>query len=211
MGTEYYIVKPEKKEVFYLGKHFSGFNKIPSMTYRASLEDARYPGYEDWHDFFWDTLQENWEYFLGCDLTLEQVFDVVHEIYEWCVSDKVILDNDCSSTASKWKDWKETEDITKLLEKIHEDSELTENSAFNEYLEENACVIFDTPKYNKSIIGVTTDGRVVYDYNLMAQELSEEDNMTYEEAIEFIDYNAVGSLPPSNSNLPIIIYRKEIL
>lgn len=120
MGIEYYLLKPEKEEVFYLGKHFNGFNKIPSMTYRASLEDAKYPDYEDWDDFFWDTLKENWDYFLYDNLTLEQVSDVIHELYEWCTPDKVILDNDCNSTASIWKNWKETGDITKLLEEAEE-------------------------------------------------------------------------------------------
>jgi hypothetical protein len=119
MGTEYFLIKPEKEEVFYLGKHFNGFNKIPSMTYRVSLQDASYPDYEDWDDFFWDTLRENWSYFMYCDLTLEKASDVIHKIYEWCISDKVILDNDCSSTASIWKDWKETGGITELLEKVH--------------------------------------------------------------------------------------------
>jgi hypothetical protein len=61
---------------------------------------------------------------MSCDLTLEQTSDIIHEIYEWCVSDKVILDNDCSSTASVWKDWKETGDITKLLEGAHREGEI---------------------------------------------------------------------------------------
>ena len=120
MGIEYFLIKPEKKEVFYLGKHFSGFSEIPSMTYRASLEDATYPNYDDWEDFFWDTLRENWEYFLYCDLTLEQASEVIYRIYEWCTSDRVILDNDCSPSADLWKDWEETGDITKILGEIHE-------------------------------------------------------------------------------------------
>ena len=99
MGTEYYLLKPEKKEIFYLGKHFIGFNKIPSMTYRKSISEATFPDYEEWEDFFWDTLKENWDYFLNCELTLDQAADVIYKIYEWCTYDRVILDNDCSSTA----------------------------------------------------------------------------------------------------------------
>ena len=118
MGTEYYLLKPEKKEVFYLGKHFLGFSKIPSTSYN---QEAKYPDYEDWDDFFWDTLKENWEYFLPCDLTLEQVSDLIYEIYDWCYADKVILSSDCSDEASKWLEWKETGSITALLEKIHGD------------------------------------------------------------------------------------------
>ena len=119
MGIEFFLVKPEKEEVFYLGKHFNGFSEIKTATYCESLNEADYPSYEDWDDFFWDTLKENWDYFSGCELTLEQTSDVIHQIYEWCASDRVILDHDCSSTFNKWKDWKETGDITLILEHIH--------------------------------------------------------------------------------------------
>ena len=123
MGIEYYLVKPEKKEVFYLGKHFNGFNEIRNGPYCKSVNEADYPSYEDWDDFFWDTLRENWDYFLGCELTLEQTSDVIHQIYEWCVTNRVILDNDCSSTCEDWKDWKETGDITSILEGLQERKE----------------------------------------------------------------------------------------
>jgi hypothetical protein len=208
MGTEYYLLKPEKKETFYLGKHFTGFSNIPNATYH-SIESAAYPNYEDWDDFFWNTLRENWEYFLNCDLTLEQASDVIHEIYDWCVSDKVIFDNDCSSTAHIWAEWKETGDITKILERIHNTS--TESTSIQEYLEENACIIFDNPKYTSAIIGVTNDNRVAYDYEKIIDNLMARDKISYEEAIEFFDYNIAGSLPPSGTNLPIVLYGKDTL
>lgn len=204
MGIEYFLVKPEKEEVFYLGKHFNYLHGINSSTYK-SIAEASYPDYEDWDDFFWDMLRENWEYFLGCDLTLEQVSDVVYQIYEWCISDKVILDNDCTESANIWKDWKETGDITKILEKIHNESP---SKDFNNYLEEQQSIIFTDPSYNASIIGVTTDGRAVYDYNLMVKELSQEDDITEEEAVEFIEYNTLGSLPQADK-YPIVMYKKE--
>ena len=210
MGTEFYLVKPEKKEVFYLGKHFCGFNKIPEMTYRASLEDARYPDYEDWDDFLWDTLRENWEYFTGCELTLEQVSDVIYKIYDWCISDKVILDNDCTPTASVWKDWKETGDITKILEEIHKEPELSyDKEALQERMEEEESILFRNPSYESAIIGITTDGRAVYDYYRMIEELSKEDDIDYGEAEDFILYNTVGSLRPAEEKFPIIMYKRE--
>ena len=204
MGTEYYLLKPEKKEVFYLGKHFSGFEEIPSMVYREGIEGATYPKYEDWNDFFWSTLKVNWDYFYPCDLTLEQVSDVIHEIYEWCISDKVILDNDCSLTAEIWKDWKETGNITETLEKMYN----TCNDVLQDCLENYQSIIFENPDYSSALIGITTDGRAVYDYELMTKDLSLKDNMSYEEAIEFIDYNTVGSLPPTDNKYPIIIHKK---
>lgn len=207
MGIEYYLIKPEKKEIFYLGKHFVGFEGIPSATYK-DIKDASYPDYEDWDEFFWDTLKENWSYFLFCDLTLEQASTVIYEIYEWCISDKVILDHDCSSTTSVWTKWKETGNISSILERLHNPLKELDTSV-KSYLEENNSIIFENPSFNSSIIGVSTDGRVVYDYNKMIVELSKEDGMSTEEAIEFIEYNTIGSLPPTDSYLPIIMYKSE--
>lgn len=204
MGIEYYLLKPEKKEIFYLGKHFLGFEEIPSMIYREGIEGAAYPSYEDWDDFFWDTLKTNWDYFYPCDLTLEQVSNVIHKIYEWCISDKVILDNDCSETAEIWKDWKETGNITKILEEVHNSYDDT----FQDCLESYQSIIFENPNYSSALVGITTDGRAVYDYELMIRDLSLKDNMSYEEALEFIDYNTVNSLPPADNRYPIIIHKK---
>lgn len=211
MGIEYFLVKPEKKEIFYLGKHFNGFNEIKSTKYYESLDRADYPSYEDWDDFFWDTLKENWLYFLHCELTLEQTSDLIHEIYEWCTSDKVILDNDCSPTAAIWKAWKETGDISAILENLHSTKEAEEynKEALQECLEENESIIFSNPSYNSSIIGVTTDGRAVYDFNLMIKEFATESNVTDEEAVEFIEYNTLGSLPQAETKYPIIIYNRK--
>ena len=212
MGTEYYLVKPEKKEVFYLGKHFNGFNEIKSTTYCESLDKADYPSYEDWGDFFWDTLRENWAYFLSCDLTSAQTSDVIHQIYEWCVSDKVILDNDCSKTFEIWKDWKETGDMSAILEEVHNPKfpKIDMNAFINELLEENQSIIFQNPSYKSALIGITTDGRAVYDYSLMVEDLMKHDNMEYEDAIEFIDYNTLGSLPSSENKYPVIIQERNI-
>ena len=210
MGIEYYLIKPEKQEIFYLGKHFNGFNEIKSATYCKSIYEADYPSYEDWDDFFWDTLKENWNYFLGCELTLEQTSDVIHHIYEWCISDKVLMDNDCSSTFETWKEWKETGDITTILETLHNTSETYEMSFINELLEENESLLFENPSYNSALIGITTDGRAVYDYSLMVNELMKEDNIDYEEAVEFIDYNTIGSLPSSDTKYPIIIQGRKV-
>ena len=210
MGTEYYIVKPEKKEIFYLGKHFSGFEGIPSSTYRKSINEAEYPDYDDWEEFFWSTLKENWNYFLNCDLKIDQVSNVLYQIYNWCASDKVIFDHDCSETFNEWKDWKETGNITEILERIHKVPKLSNEGFIQELLEENESIIFESPSYDKALIGITTDGRAVYDYGLMVEQLSEEDDMDYEEAVEFIDYNTLGAIPCFESKYPIIIQERRV-
>lgn len=65
-------------------------------------------------------------------------------------------------------------------------------------------VVFENPDYGDSIIGIDIDGRAVYSLERMAESLMETDNMTYDEAIEFIDYNAARSLPYVE-NGPIIV------
>ena len=51
-------------------------------------------------------------------------------------------------------------------------------------------IIFDNPSYEGALIGVTWDNQAVYDYDLMIKSLMKEDNMTEEEAADFISYNA---------------------
>ena len=59
--------------------------------------------------------------------------------------------------------------------------------------------------YDSSIVGVTTDGRVVYDYDKMILELMEDEECSYEEAIEWIDFNTIGGMP-HGVYAPIIMY-----
>lgn len=65
-------------------------------------------------------------------------------------------------------------------------------------------VLFESPSYDTACVGVTEDGRAVYNYDKMVQHLVNEDKMTEEEAIEFIDYNTIRSLP-YQVNAPIVV------
>jgi hypothetical protein len=69
------------------------------------------------------------------------------------------------------------------------------------------AIVFDNMSYDSSIIGVTTDGRVVYDYDKMVEELMQDEEWSYEEAVEWIDYNTIRSLPYAGDNAPIIMYK----
>ena len=74
-----------------------------------------------------------------------------------------------------------------------------------ERLDEGALV-FDNPAYDNSIIGKTFDGRAIYDIDKMAEELSEDDGISVEEAADFIGYNAVRSLPYAGEKAPVVVY-----
>ena len=66
--------------------------------------------------------------------------------------------------------------------------------------------IFENPDYDSAIIGITDDNQVVYDYDKMILFLEQEDNMSYEEAADFISYNTIRSLPYAGEGAPIIMY-----
>lgn len=73
-------------------------------------------------------------------------------------------------------------------------------------------IVFDNPDFDSAIIGISTDGcvvydynLVVYDYNLMVEHLSLEDNMSREDAADFIDYNTIRTLPYIGHGAPIIV------
>ena len=69
------------------------------------------------------------------------------------------------------------------------------------------AIVFDNMSYDSSIVGVTTDGRVVYDYDKMIEELMQDEEWSYEDAVEWIDYNTIRSLPYAGDHAPIIMYR----
>lgn len=69
------------------------------------------------------------------------------------------------------------------------------------------CIIFENPDYDSAIIGVTTDGQVVYDFDKMVEHLMETDNIDETSAIEFIEYNTIRSLPYAGESAPVIMYR----
>ena len=69
------------------------------------------------------------------------------------------------------------------------------------------AIVFDNMSYDGSIVGVTTDGRVVYDYDKMIEELMQDEGWSYEDAVEWIDYNTIRSIPYAGENAPIIMYR----
>ena len=82
------------------------------------------------------------------------------------------------------------------------------NQKIREELPEDA-VIFDNKAYDNSIIGVTSDGRVVYDFDLMVAELMKDENWTEDEAVEWIEYNTIWALSDAEEGTPIVMYRIE--
>lgn len=66
---------------------------------------------------------------------------------------------------------------------------------------------FDSPSFDTAIVGIDYFDRLIYDYDRMIAELMEADNITEEEAIDFIDYNTIRSIPYYGEYAPIVLIR----
>ena len=67
-------------------------------------------------------------------------------------------------------------------------------------------IVFDNPSYDDAIVGVTTDGNVVYDFNLMVDSLMNHEGMNESDAIEFIEYNTIRAIPYAGEFAPVVMY-----
>lgn len=63
--------------------------------------------------------------------------------------------------------------------------------------------------YDAAIIGMTADGRAIYDHEAMVECLMKRDSMTMEDAIEFIELNTAGVISRMGANAPIIMYKLD--
>ena len=73
--------------------------------------------------------------------------------------------------------------LREILAEMYDEDELDE------------IVMFENPSYANAVIGISEDRRLIYDMDMMVECLMEEDGMEEIEAIEFIEYNTVRSLP----------------
>ena len=80
----------------------------------------------------------------------------------------------------------------------------------NDYAEENdvQILLFSSPDYENSIMGISSDNRVIYDYDKMVEDLMTNENLSEIDAIEFIEYNTIRSLAYYEKS-PIILQIKN--
>lgn len=95
-----------------------------------------------------------------------------------------------------------------------DDIEIKINPTFNtvdellEYLterEHTGTVYFTSPSFVKAIIGISESGQLIYDYNLMILAAMEEMECECEDAIEWIEYNTLRSIPYMGDLHPIVM------
>ena len=70
-------------------------------------------------------------------------------------------------------------------------------------------IVFDNPNFDRAIVGITEEGRVVYDYDKMIAILVKRDGMTEWDAADFISYNTIRTIPYAGEYAPIIMHKLE--
>lgn len=70
---------------------------------------------------------------------------------------------------------------------------------------EEETLLLDNHAYDKSIKGITEDGRLVYSYSRMIQEYMEDEKCSETDALEWLDYNTLRAIPYMGERAPIII------
>ena len=88
------------------------------------------------------------------------------------------------------------------------------NNELRDYIaeEHEEAVVFNVPSYDNAIVGLSDDGRIIYDYDLMIKELTNDTALTEDEAIQYIDYNTIRTLPYIEEAVrPIILYGSTII
>ena len=65
-------------------------------------------------------------------------------------------------------------------------------------------VFFEHPSFVKAITGITVSEQLIYDYELMIAAAMEEENWNVEEAVEWIEYNTLRSIPYMGQYHPIV-------
>lgn len=73
----------------------------------------------------------------------------------------------------------------------------------------NEIVLFENPDYADAVVGISHDNRPIYSYAKMVEHLMRVDDITEEEAIDFIDTNTMRSLPYAaayGAHPPIILF-----
>ena len=84
------------------------------------------------------------------------------------------------------------EKLRKALDKFGEENDIT-------------FKMFENPSFDESIVGISNDNRIVYNYEKMVEEFAYDNSCDYEEAEEFIQYNTMRALPYYGDEAPIVI------
>ena len=96
-------------------------------------------------------------------------------------------------------------------ETLHDDIEAHADNIYEDHISKPERLLLEAGYegtiffYDEAFLGVSSDDRAIYDYEKMVESLVNHEDMTEDEAREFIDYNATFYIEGG----PIILYRLE--
>ncbi len=70
----------------------------------------------------------------------------------------------------------------------------------------NQIIILEGDEFADGFIGLSTDNRAVYSYDKLVDSLSRSNSWFTDEAIEWLEFNTLRSLPYMGDKAPIIIH-----
>lgn len=69
----------------------------------------------------------------------------------------------------------------------------------------------DREKYYPAIIGLAKDkSHIAYSYEKLVECFAEANNWTWDEAIEWVDFNVLRALPYYGAKAPVILYTSRV-
>lgn len=82
---------------------------------------------------------------------------------------------------------------------------------FVKFNEDDPIIFLENPSFDKSIVGITENNKLIYDYSSMIEEYMEDEKCSYEDAEEFIQYNTLRAIPYfPNPPVIMMLSKKEI-
>lgn len=73
-------------------------------------------------------------------------------------------------------------------------------------MQKNCCSITAIFSYDDALIGVSSSGRAIYDYDKMIDYLIVNEDFTIDDAVDWISYNTIRALDYMGPNAPIVMY-----
>lgn len=70
-------------------------------------------------------------------------------------------------------------------------------------------IILKDFSYDSALVGISEDNRAIYDFNKMVEWLMYTEDFNETEAIEWIEYNTIRSLPYAGEYAPIVAFEED--
>lgn len=99
--------------------------------------------------------------------------------------------------------------VSELMAEAERCSLPSSNEQLKSWLCDNGyddAVVLEGDEFAAAVVGVSDDGRVVYDYDRMVNCLVDTQRMSADEAVEWLDYNTLRALAYMGTKAPIVVH-----